>query len=74
MPKTVVKLTLPFPLVAEGTYSVSMDKKIGTITIKHEHNPSGLKNMMSMGLSMSGADPMYTTGPDHHYTQKTQSI
>lgn len=65
MPSTLVKLTLPFPLLAEGEYAITLSGKTAIVTIKHEYNQSGMENMTSMGMRPLGPGKLVME-PDHH--------
>ncbi len=65
MVKTIANLTLPFALLDNGTYNVSVDGKTATIILKRENTQSRQEQMMGMsfvappGATMSMPNDFY---------------
>lgn len=65
MVKTIVSFTLPFVIVEEGEYEVSLNKEVIKISISLQQNTEGMKNILKATFSSTGGGRASLTSDPH---------
>jgi len=74
MVKTIAKLAVPFTLVEEGTYPITIDGKMAEIKITYEMSKGRANEIMSMGLQSKGEGHLRMDRDHHGITQFVKAV